>query len=165
MNQAFDQYRELYYDGGVCSVYLWETGKENTSSFAGSILFKKAGDGSQKIKGCWDSIHIFEVGRTYRVFISTHSIQVLQYEQVVVYKLTTTVMLWLQTNTDDCGMLNLGGSLTRQFEKQSERFPSHSHISEIGKLVEEAENKVRSDLQLQNIKATPPCKLQYQYSS
>ena len=52
-------------------------------------------------------------------------------------------MLWLQTNTDDCGMLNLGGSLTRQFEKQSERFPSHSHISEIGKLVEEAENKVR----------------------
>ena len=61
MNQAFDQYRELYYDGGVCSVYLWETGKENTSSFAGSILFKKAGDGSQKIKGCWDSIHIFEV--------------------------------------------------------------------------------------------------------
>jgi len=51
-------------------------------------------------------------------------------------------MLWLQTNTDDCGMLNLGGSLTRQFEKQSEKFPSHSHICEIGKLVEEAENKV-----------------------
>ena len=66
MNQAFDQYRELYYDGGVCSVYLWETGKENTSSFAGSILFKKAGDGSQKIKGCWDSIHIFEVISTTR---------------------------------------------------------------------------------------------------
>jgi len=131
MNQAFDQYRELYYDGGVCSVYLWETGKDNTSSFAGSILFKKAGDGSQKIKGCWDSIHIFEV---------------LPYEQVIVYKLTTTVMLWLQTNTDDCGMLNLGGSLTRQFEKQSERFPSHSHICEIGKLVEEAENKIRTSL-------------------
>ena len=53
-------------------------------------------------------------------------------------------MLWLQTNTDDCGMLNLGGSLTRQFEKQSERFPSHSHICEIGKLVEEAENKVNN---------------------
>ena len=66
MNQAFDQYRELYYDGGVCSVYLWETGKDNTSSFAGSILFKKAGDGSQKIKGCWDSIHIFEVRCTIR---------------------------------------------------------------------------------------------------
>ena len=158
MNQAFDQYRELYYDGGVCSVYLWETGKENTSSFAGSILFKKAGDGSQKIKGCWDSIHIFEVrvsrhlgcpaiSANSRVFLSFKVIynftQVLPYEQVIVYKLTTTVMLWLQTNTDDCGMLNLGGSLTRQFEKQSEKFPSHSHICEIGKLVEEAENKVK----------------------
>ena len=56
-------------------------------------------------------------------------------------------MLWLKTNTDDCGMLNLGGSLTRQFEKQSEKFPSHSHICEIGKLVEEAENKVKLWLQ------------------
>ena len=158
MNQAFDQYRELYYDGGVCSVYLWETGKENTSSFAGSILFKKAGDGSQKIKGCWDSIHIFEVRyldcaeicQKYGVFsfkVIYNFTQVLPYEQVIVYKLTTTVMLWLQTNTEDCGMLNLGGSLTRQFEKQSEKFPSHSHICEIGKLVEEAENKVKLWLQ------------------
>jgi len=25
------------------------------------ILIKKAGDGSKKIKGCWDSIHVVEV--------------------------------------------------------------------------------------------------------
>lgn len=65
------------------------------------ILIKKAGDGSQKIKGCWDSIHVVEVvekssGR------NAH------------YKLTSTAMLWLQTNKEGSGTMNLGGSLTRQ---------------------------------------------------
>jgi capping protein beta len=131
MNNAFDQYRELYYDGGVCSVYLWET-TEDFDSFAGSILFKKAGLGSQKIKGCWDSIHVFEVS---------------SFDDSVSYKLTTTVMLWLQTNTDDSGLLNLGGSLTRQFDKKVTKYPGYSHICEIGKLIEETENKIRTSLQ------------------
>lgn len=70
-------------------------------SFTGVILIKKAGDGSQKIKGCWDSIHVVEVvekssGR------NAH------------YKLTSTAMLWLQTNKEGSGTMNLGGSLTRQ---------------------------------------------------
>ena len=30
------------------------------------------------------------------------------------YKLTSTVMLWLQTNKSGSGLMNLGGSLTRQ---------------------------------------------------
>jgi capping protein beta len=68
---------------------------------SGVILIKKAGDGSKKIKGCWDSIHVVEVqektsGR------SAH------------YKLTSTAMLWLQTNKPGSGTMNLGGSLTRQ---------------------------------------------------
>ena len=71
----------------------------------GVILIKKAGDGdSKKIKGCWDSIHVVEVqekssGR------SAH------------YKLTSTSMLWLQTNKARSGTMNLGGSLTRQVTK------------------------------------------------
>merc|ERR1712106_323280 len=82
--------------------------------FAGVILIKKAGDGdSKKIKGCWDSIHVVEVqekssGR------SAH------------YKLTSTSMLWLQTNKARSGTMNLGGSLTR--------------------LVEDMENKIRNTL-------------------
>ena len=56
-NAAFDQYREMYFEGGVSSVYLWDL----NHGFAGVILIKKAGDGSQKIKGCWDSIHVIEV--------------------------------------------------------------------------------------------------------
>ena len=41
------QYRELYFEGGVSSVYLWDL----DAGFAGVILMKKAGDGSKKIKG------------------------------------------------------------------------------------------------------------------
>ncbi len=52
-------------------MYLWDL---EPSGFAGVILIKKGnflsncpmlihlvGDGSKKIKGCWDSIHVFEV--------------------------------------------------------------------------------------------------------
>jgi len=128
-NAAFDQYREMYFEGGVSSVYLWDL----DHGFAGVILIKKAGDGSKKIRGCWDSIHVIEVneksgGR------QSH------------YKLTSTVMLWLQTNKEASGMMNLGGSLTRQAEQDSAVSDSNSHIANIGKMVEDMENKVRNTL-------------------
>ena len=68
---------------------------------SGVILIKKAGDGSKKIKGCWDSIHVVEV-QEKTTGRSAH------------YKLTSTAMLWLQTNKPGSGTMNLGGSLTRQ---------------------------------------------------
>jgi len=126
-NSAFDQYRELYFEGGVSSVYLWDL----DTGFAGVILIKKAGDGSKKIKGCWDSIHVVEVqekssGR------SAH------------YKLTSTSMLWLQTNRVGSGTMNLGGSLTRQIEQDFSVSEASPHIANIGKLVEDMENKIRN---------------------
>jgi capping protein beta len=36
-NEAFDVYRELYYEGGVSSVYLWNL----DDGFAGVVLVKK----------------------------------------------------------------------------------------------------------------------------
>ena len=36
-NEAFDVYRELYYEGGVGSVYFWDL----EDGFAGAILMKK----------------------------------------------------------------------------------------------------------------------------
>ncbi|KAG8569896.1 hypothetical protein GDO81_014586, partial [Engystomops pustulosus] len=118
-----------YFEGGVSSVYLWDL----DHGFAGVILIKKAGDGSKKIKGCWDSIHVVEVqekssGRTAH------------------YKLTSTVMLWLQTNKSGSGTMNLGGSLTRQMEKDETVSDSSPHIANIGRLVEDMENKIRSTL-------------------
>jgi len=126
-NTAFDQYREMYYEGGVSSVYLWDL----DHGFAGVILIKKAGD-LKKIRGCWDSIHVVEVqeksgGR------NAH------------YKLTSTAMLWLQTNETSSGMMNLGGSLTRQTEMDSS-LVEKPHIVNIGKMVEDMENKMRSTL-------------------
>jgi len=128
-NEAFDQYREMYFEGGVSSVYLWDL--EN--GFAGVILIKKAGDGSRKIKGCWDSIHVVEVvekstGRGAR------------------YKLTSTAMLWLQTSKPGSGTMNLGGSLTRQLEQECPVSETSPHIANIGKMVEDMENKIRSTL-------------------
>jgi len=129
-NTAFDQYRELYFEGGVSSVYLWDL----DAGFAGVILIKKAGDGSKKIKGCWDSIHVVEVqekssGR------SAH------------YKLTSTSMLWLQTNRVGSGTMNLGGSLTRQIEQDASVSEASPHIANIGKMVEEMENKIRNQIE------------------
>ncbi|XP_063065001.1 F-actin-capping protein subunit beta isoforms 1 and 2-like isoform X1 [Engraulis encrasicolus] len=128
-NSAFDQYRDLYFEGGVSSVYLWDL----DHGFAGVILIKKAGDGSKKIKGCWDSIHVVEVqekpgGRTAH------------------YKLTSTVMLWLQTQKEKSGTMNLGGSLTRQAEKDENVGDASAHIANIGHLVEDMENKIRNSL-------------------
>lgn len=37
MNQAFDVYRGLYFEGGVSSVYLWDL----DDGFAGVVLLKK----------------------------------------------------------------------------------------------------------------------------
>jgi len=128
-NAAFEQYREMYFEGGVSSVYFWD----NDIGFAGVILIKKAGEGNnKKIKGCWDSIHVIEVQER-----STST--------KVHYKLTSTVMLWLQTNKADSGMMNLGGSLMRQKEQDASTSDS-THIANIGRMVEEMENQIRQSL-------------------
>ena len=99
-------------------MYLWDL----DHGFAGVILIKKAGDGdSKKIKGCWDSIHVVEVqekssGR------NAH------------YKLTSTSMLWLQTNKPRSGTMNLGGSLTRQVEQDCPVSEASPHIANIGEI-------------------------------
>lgn len=128
-NHAFDQYRDMYYEGGVSSVYLWDL----NHGFAGVILIKKAGDGSKKIKGCWDSIHVVEV-------------QEKSSGRMAHYKLTSTAMLWLQTNKTGSGTMNLGGSLTRQVEQDAAVNEQSPHIANIGRMVEDMENKIRNTL-------------------
>lgn len=128
-NSAFDMYREMYFEGGVSSVYFWDL----DHGFAGVILIKKAGDGSQMIKGCWDSIHVVEV-------------QEKSSGKNAHYKLTSTVMLWLQTNKTGSGLMNLGGSLTRQAESDMGIQEFTSHIANIGRMVEDMENKIRNTL-------------------
>ena len=52
------------------------------------------------------------------------------------YKLTSTVMLWLQTIKEGSGTMNLGGSLTRQAEADHPIGDGSPHISNLGRMVE-----------------------------
>lgn len=51
------------------------------------------------MKGAWDSIHVFEVQEKGR---NAH------------YQLTSTVLLYMVTNKQELGHMNLSGSMTRQ---------------------------------------------------
>lgn len=55
-------------------------------------------------------------------------------------------MLWLQTNKHGSGTMNLGGSLTRQIEQDSNINEQSPHIANIGRMVEDMENKIRNTL-------------------
>ncbi|KAG0148772.1 hypothetical protein CROQUDRAFT_654339 [Cronartium quercuum f. sp. fusiforme G11] len=132
LNDGFDKYRELYYEGGASSVYLWDLDED----FAGVVLMKKNLDASSNLNGSWDSIHVFETTERGR---NAH------------YKLTSTVMLHLVKTNDALGELSLAGSMTRQHEQTSPLTPpststslSSSHLANIGRLVEEMEMKMRS---------------------
>lgn len=66
------------------------------------------GDGVKRLMGAWDSIHVFEVQERGR---NAH------------YKLTSTVLLYMVTNNQELGNLNLSGSMTRQVQKKYKLFP------------------------------------------
>jgi len=137
-NRAFDIYREMYFEGGVSSVYLWDIdpdhGFKHGNAFAGVILIKKEGkSGSDKFNGCWDSIHVIEIVENAAACKAK-------------YKLTSTVMLWLQTNNEASGMMNLGGSLTMQTQRDSSITNSRSHLVNMGEMIEDMENKMRHRL-------------------
>lgn len=127
-NEAFDVYRELYYEGGVGSVYFWDL----DDGFAGAILMKKSVTPGAKSSGVWDSIHVFEATDRARM---SH------------YKLTSTIMLHLATENSNLGEMDLSGNLTRQVEVDLPVESDASHIPNIGKLVEDMELKMRNQLQ------------------
>lgn len=137
VNAAFEAYRDMYFEGGVSSVYFWDI----DNGFAGVILLKKETDGTlnanrQDVKGCWDSIHVLEVNE-----------KSLKTSKHAKYKLTSTVMLWLQTqNPTTTGTMNLGGSLTRQVEQDCAVNEQNPHLVNIGKMIEDQENKMRATL-------------------
>ncbi|KAF8456057.1 F-actin-capping protein subunit beta [Kalaharituber pfeilii] len=128
-NEAFDVYRELYYEGGVSSVYFWDL---DADGFAGVVLLKKSVASSGKSQGCWDSIHVFECNDRAR---SSH------------YKLTSTVILHMANSGETLGEMDLSGNMTRQVEFDLPVEDDNSHIVNIGKLVEDMELKMRNLLQ------------------
>jgi len=130
-NETFDIYRDLYFEGGISSVYCWNL----DDGFAACILIKKSQDQSKKgqpMKGTWDSIHVVEVTGP-----KTKS----------KYKLTSTVMLTIETESKTTGKVSLAGSLTRQEERESPVSNANPHVSNIGRMVEDMEIKLRLTLE------------------
>lgn len=85
-----------------------------------------------KSEGIWDSIHVFEAVDRAR---TAH------------YKLTSTVILHLSTESETLGEMDLSGNMTRQIESDLPVDDDTSHIANIGKLVEDMELKMRNLLQ------------------
>ncbi|EJD48883.1 F-actin capping protein beta subunit [Auricularia subglabra TFB-10046 SS5] len=132
-NEAFDTYREMYFDGGVSSVFLWDL--EHDGGFAGVVLLKKVLNGEHT--GAWDSIHVFEASERGR---TAH------------YKLTSTVMLHLvaapaTTTPDAQSEITLSGSMTRQTEQDAPLADALSHVANVGRMIEDMEIKMRNLLQ------------------
>jgi capping protein beta len=126
LNSAFVTYKEMYFEGGVSSVYLWDLEEQQGRelAFAGVVLLKKSKSSlllpitderlmialpnDAEHTGSWDSLHVFECqerGRSAK------------------YKLTSTVMLVLKSKTASKsegeggkgkGDVALSGSMTRQ---------------------------------------------------
>ena len=63
------------------------------------------------------------------------------------YKLTSTVILSLGTESEALGGLDLSGNMVRQFEQDMAVEDHGSHVANIGKMVEDMELKMRNLLQ------------------
>ncbi|KYQ93741.1 subunit of heterodimeric actin capping protein cap32/34 [Tieghemostelium lacteum] len=130
-NEVFEIYLNLYFEGGVSSVYCWDL----DGGFAAVVLMKKTQDQSKKgqpMRGTWDSIHVVEVKNKKA---NSH------------YKLISTVMLSIETENESNGKINLAGSLTRQDEKEYPVNEVDTHVVNIGKMVEDMESKLRQTLE------------------
>ena len=160
---------DSYYDSALSSVYLWDLDAEPSafagsagssqapSTFAGVVLFKKSigeadGDGTH---GTWDSLHVFEASERPGASNAGSSAS-------AGYKLTSTVMLGLTRQedgteaSDKIGSLEIAGSLTRQSEADYPLPDFVSHISNIGKMIEDMETKMRNQLQVRLRLTFPP---------
>ncbi|KAK8647024.1 hypothetical protein V6N13_120782 [Hibiscus sabdariffa] len=131
-NDIFTVYCDQYYEGGISSVYMWE---DDNEGFVACFLVKKDGSKTGQGRrgyleeGTWDAIHVIEVGPD---------------EEVTRYCLTSTVMLSLTTDDVSSGTFSLSGSIRRQMNMN---LPvADGHLSNMGKMIEELEGKLRNSL-------------------
>ena len=168
-NEAFDIYRDLYYEGGVSSVYFWNL----DDGFAGVVLLKKSElqfpsppflTPSCESQGCYcyerslvaverekvslttfASIASTPGGASSGVWDSIHVFEAIERGRTTHYKLTSTVILSLSTTSGTA--MDLSGNMTRQVEQDMPVDNDDSHIANVGRLVEDMELKMRNLLQ------------------
>ena len=83
---------------------------------------------SKTLKANWDAIHVVEVKEG---------------KGTASYKLTSTIMVSIDTSSKATGKISLAGSVTRQQETSSPFDKKNNHILNIGRAIEGMENKLR----------------------
>jgi len=135
-NDIFDTYRKLYFEGGISSVYFFNTTeeKDDTKAFGACFLIHKDVEGSKGLEsGWWDSMHIFEVVETKKNHFE--------------YKLTSTVMVSMKLKSSIAGDIDISGSQTQQDTKVLPLTAEYTHIANLGGMLEERELKIRSSIE------------------
>ncbi len=166
-NQVFERYTYLYYgrnddldDEGnevVSSVYFWDNstnsgvGSSRNSStefkqgFGGCFLIRKMIDEPNVQKGYWNSIHHVDIGS----IINGQS----------KYKLSTTVLVNIDVNvdngdSDEKNFITITGALSNEVEQTNPVKISSDHIANIGRMIEDVEIKLRTNLDVLYIQKT-----------
>lgn len=139
-NKSFEIYKDLYYEGGYSSAYLWELDAEDPlDEFAGVVLLKKAPSNLNH----WDSVHVVEV----------NSQSATSFE----YKLTSTIILDLGKQDDKSDAITLAGNLNRQlsrtieipeFSSLSSAQKQEAHVANLGTIIEDLESQMRNMLEI-----------------
>jgi len=137
-NKIFHTYRKLYFEGGYSSVYFFDTNEDKeTEGFGSCFLIHKDVESTDKTKtldkGWWDSIHVFEVTDDKKGWFT--------------YKLTTTVIVSMGLKDGKIGSVDLSGSMTQQETKKLQVDKEHTHIANLGKMLEDMELKIRNAIE------------------
>lgn len=134
---------------------MWnKEGGSISEGFAGCFLIKKdideagAGAGGRSQSGYWNSIHVVDVN-----ILSGGKAK---------YELSTTVLLCLEivcnptadTGTAGTNTINIGASLSKQVQKIFTCTTEAGHIGNIGKMIEDAEIELRSNMDALYIQKT-----------
>lgn len=139
-NEAFDTYRNQYYEGGISSVYVWDV-PDIPAAFTAAVLVKKVSESGGSLRaGAWDAIHVMEVEPTVEEGVP----------RTAHYKLTTTIILHLDTAVPKLDQFMLSGNVTRQSENQVSLTAGGSpaeHVVNMGRMIEEMESRMRGALQ------------------
>lgn len=140
-NETFNEYRRLYYEGGVSSVYFWDV---SANSFACAFLVKRDCEPRDGVtQASWESSNLIQA-------------EFEPQSRAVKYSVTSTVFLTINSEDNSYGSLNLTGGLTRQHQEHkpcSDGF-SESHVYNMIGIVENMESKLRGSLDMIYISKT-----------
>lgn len=132
-NALLATYLHFYFESGCSSAYFFDTEEGATDQFGACWLVHKDVEGGNLKSGWWDSTHVFAVTENS--------------ETEATYELTTTVMISMVLVSDQFGNIDLSGIRTRQKSAKMKVDKYTSHVSNMGKMLEETELKIRNEIE------------------